>query len=62
MQEIKCPNCDVAMTYHKTSNLLHCHYCNHVEKNVFSCNVVFLNDNFNTKKISSFYLKVKAAY
>lgn len=33
----KCPNCDVAMTYHKTSNLLHCHYCNHVEKNILTC-------------------------
>lgn len=33
----KCPNCDVAMTYHKTSNLLHCHYCNFVQKNITSC-------------------------
>lgn len=33
----KCPNCDVAMTYHKTSNLLHCHYCSHVEKNILNC-------------------------
>ncbi len=33
----KCPNCDVAMTYHKTSNLLHCHYCSHVEKNILKC-------------------------
>lgn len=23
----KCPNCDIAMTYHKTSNNLRCHYC-----------------------------------
>ena len=33
----KCPNCDVAMTYHKTNNLLHCHYCGHVQKNVIEC-------------------------
>ena len=33
----KCPNCDVAMTYHKTSNLLHCHYCNYVQKNITRC-------------------------
>lgn len=33
----KCPNCDVAFVYHKTSNLLHCHYCSHVEKNVHKC-------------------------
>lgn len=33
----KCPNCDVAMTYHKNSNLLLCHYCSHTEKNVHIC-------------------------
>lgn len=33
----KCPNCDVAMTYHKKSNLLLCHYCSHVEKNITKC-------------------------
>lgn len=33
----KCPNCDVAFVYHKTSNLLHCHYCSHVERNVHKC-------------------------
>ncbi len=33
----KCPNCDVAFVYHKTNNLLHCHYCSHVEKDVRQC-------------------------
>ncbi len=32
-----CPNCDVAMTYHKSNNLLLCHYCSHVERNVEIC-------------------------
>lgn len=32
-----CPNCDVAMTYHKSNNLLLCHYCSHVEKNIQMC-------------------------
>lgn len=32
-----CPNCDVAMTYHKSNNLLLCHYCSHVEKNIQIC-------------------------
>lgn len=33
----KCPNCDVALVYHKKNDLLLCHYCNHVEKNVRTC-------------------------
>ena len=32
-----CPNCDVAMTYHKANGLLLCHYCSHVEKNIRIC-------------------------
>jgi len=33
----KCVNCDVSMTYHKTSDLLHCHYCGHSENTVNVC-------------------------
>ncbi len=33
----KCVNCDVSMTYHKTSNLLHCHYCGHSEQTINVC-------------------------
>lgn len=33
----KCPNCDVALTYHKSSGLLLCHYCSYVEKNITKC-------------------------
>ncbi len=32
-----CPNCDVAMTYHKANDLLLCHYCSHVERNIRIC-------------------------
>ncbi|MBQ9072706.1 MAG: primosomal protein N' [Bacilli bacterium] len=26
---IKCPNCDITLTYHKNGNKLNCHYCNY---------------------------------
>lgn len=33
----KCVNCDVSLTYHKTSNLMHCHYCGFSEELVQTC-------------------------
>ena len=27
----KCPNCDIALTYHKNDKMLKCHHCGHVE-------------------------------
>ncbi len=35
--EHKCPHCDVAMTYHKRTDRLVCHYCGHTEKPVKVC-------------------------
>jgi primosomal protein N' (replication factor Y) len=35
--ELKCPHCDVAMTYHKRRNILQCHYCGHSQKPVTVC-------------------------
>ncbi len=26
---VQCPHCDVSLTYHKASDMLHCHYCNY---------------------------------
>ncbi|MBQ2528216.1 MAG: primosomal protein N', partial [Spirochaetales bacterium] len=35
--ELKCPHCDVAMTYHKRRNILQCHYCGYSQKPVTVC-------------------------
>ncbi len=34
---IKCENCDIAMTYHKKTDHLVCHYCDHTIKNITIC-------------------------
>jgi len=33
----KCPNCDISLTYHKSSNTLRCHYCGYGEKVYDQC-------------------------
>lgn len=33
----KCPNCDISLTYHKSSNLEVCHYCGYAKKNPIKC-------------------------
>ena len=33
----KCPNCDITLTYHKSSNTLRCHYCGYGEKSYEKC-------------------------
>ena len=34
---VKCPNCDITLTYHKTSNNLRCHYCGYATKMDLIC-------------------------
>ena len=33
----KCPHCDITLTYHKSSNLLRCHYCGYTAKKSEVC-------------------------
>lgn len=33
----KCPNCDIPLTYHKTTNSMKCHYCDYTTKRLFVC-------------------------
>ena len=34
---VKCPNCDISLTYHKNSNTLRCHYCGYGTKLPTTC-------------------------
>jgi len=36
-QSVKCPNCDVALTYHAPAGRLNCHYCGFYSDNLESC-------------------------
>jgi len=51
----KCPNCDITLTYHKSSNTLRCHYCGYGGKVLDtcpSCNEKALNNlGVGTQKI-----------
>ena len=35
--ELKCPHCDVAMTYHRRLGTLQCHYCGYTQKPIKVC-------------------------
>ena len=34
---LKCPNCDIPLTYHKKGNNMVCHYCNYTTYKPFKC-------------------------
>ncbi len=34
---VKCPRCNIAMTYHKNKDFLTCHYCGYTQRNVTIC-------------------------
>ena len=40
----KCPNCDISLTYHKTSNMLRCHYCGYAIRKSVKCSKCGSND------------------
>ena len=34
---VKCPNCDISLTYHKSSDMLRCHYCGYATNKLNIC-------------------------
>ena len=64
---IKCPNCDIPLTYHKMGNKLNCHYCNYTTykpNRCPECNSDRINDfGIGTEKleeeINNFFDKAK---
>lgn len=36
---VKCPSCDISLTYHKSSDILRCHYCGYATNRPLKCNV-----------------------
>ena len=51
----KCINCDVSLTYHKSSGKLHCHYCGYHQSSVNICpacgSVHIMQKGFGTERI-----------
>lgn len=64
-----CPNCDIALTYHKQIHKLKCHYCGFQEDNIYFCKNCGSNDlayeGFGTEKVEeqlySIFLNFKIA-
>lgn len=50
----KCPNCDISLTYHKSSNMLRCHYCGYAKKKSLvceSCGETLVDYGIGTEKV-----------
>lgn len=50
----KCPNCDISLTYHKSSNMIRCHYCGYAmrkEKYCKSCGEELKEYGLGTEKV-----------
>ncbi|KXK41207.1 MAG: primosomal protein N' [Bacteroidetes bacterium OLB11] len=58
----ECKNCDVSLTYHKTSDSMHCHYCHSKSANVHICMACGSNQmktkSFGTEKVEEEISKI----
>lgn len=51
---MKCPNCDISLTYHKSSNMLRCHYCGYASKKedeCLKCHIPYRDMGIGTEKV-----------
>lgn len=52
---LKCPNCDIPLTYHKNQNKMTCHYCDYTTYKVYNCpkctGTKFSNLGMGTEKL-----------
>ena len=59
---IKCPNCDIPLTYHKTTNKLNCHYCDYTTykpNKCPNCNSINMQDlGMGTEKLEEEVKKI----
>ena len=56
----KCPNCDIPLVYHKTSNVMRCHYCGYGSRRLYecpSCHSKGMNDfGMGTEKLEEYVI------
>lgn len=55
-ETLKCPHCDITLTYHKSSNMLRCHYCGYAtkkEKECPNCHTEYRDIGLGTEKVVS---------
>ena len=56
----KCNACDIPLTYHKSSNLMRCHYCGHGERVLLECPVCHSKDinsfGIGTEKLEQYLI------
>ena len=58
----KCPNCEITLTYHKTSDMNRCHYCGYAENNNSICPTCKSNGlkqmGYGTEKVEEELIKL----
>lgn len=56
----KCPNCDIPLVYHKSSNTMRCHYCGYGSRRLYecpSCHKKGMNDfGMGTEKLEQYVI------